>query len=376
MTNKLKLMATASGVAVAVLGITPAFASGTTAGTQFTNTASVAFQVGGVNQTAINASNTITVDRKVTVLVETVDTTFVTVSPNQSNAVTTFRVTNQSNATIDVGLALSQLSGVAGPFSAGTDNFNVTNVRYFVETGGTAGYDATDTDITASPYLDQLIADGVRTVYIVADVPSTQVNNDVAAIALIGQAREADTSGAQGIVITATAGANNNNAAGTFDTVLFDLAGTDDAANDGRSSSRDAYKVAAATLTVTKLSRVIQDPVNGAGAGGTSDPFAATPNADAKMIPGAVVEYCITVANATGSASATTVNITDVLPTQTTYISSGSFGVFEAGTVASGVCSGGTNTGTYNAGATRVDGTLGTVAAGATKTLYFRVTIN
>ena len=63
--------------------------------------------------------------------------------------------------------------------------------------------------------------------------------------------------------------------------------------------------------------------------------------------------------------------ITDSLPAQTTYQSA--FGVFEGGTVAASVCSGGTNTGTY--AAPTVTGNLGSIAASATKTVYFRATI-
>ena len=39
-----------------------------------------------------------------------------------------------------------------------------------------------------------------------------------------------------------------------------------------------------------------------------------------KYIPGAVIEYCIAVTNAAGSASATSVAISDPLPTEVTYL--------------------------------------------------------
>jgi uncharacterized repeat protein (TIGR01451 family) len=110
---------------------------------------------------------------------------------------------------------------------------------------------------------------------------------------------------------------------------------------------------------------------------GAPDNVSAVANPNAKAIPGAYIEYCITVANAAGGATANGVSISDSLAnlalTPVDYVSA--FGVYEGGSVASGVCSGGTNTGTYNAGTLTVAGTLGSIAANTTKTVYFRVTI-
>jgi uncharacterized repeat protein (TIGR01451 family) len=49
------------------------------------------------------------------------------------------------------------------------------------------------------------------------------------------------------------------------------------------------------------------------------------------MIPGAVVEYCIAVANAAGSATATNISVSDTLPAATTYLAA--FGIKVNGTV-------------------------------------------
>lgn len=350
MRNKLKLLATASGVTVAVLGATPAFAAGTASGSSIVNNATINYQVGGIAQTALVASNTITVDRKVNLTVAELGTTTTSVSPGQTNAVTTFTVTNNSNAPIDIGLTVAQLTGGAAPHG-GTDAFNVTAPALFLDTNGNNTYDA-GTD-TAVSFLDEIAADAARTVFVVATIPGTATNGQIAAVSLTGQAREAGVAATQGAVITATAGANT---AGV-DTVLADVAGTDDAITDGRHSARDDYTVAAPVLTVAKISRVIDDPING-----TTNP---------KMIPGATVEYCITVANAVGAAAASNVVITDAIPAQTTYVTGSGW---EGGTVAAAVCSGGTNTATFATGT--FTGTLGAIAAGATETAYFRVTIN
>ena len=115
----------------------------------------------------------------------------------------------------------------------------------------------------------------------------------------------------------------------------------------------------AAALTVSKLSTIISDPLNG-----TSFP---------KAIPGATIEYCIVVANASGSATATSVAISDPLPTTVTYNSA--YGIFLNGTVTTGLCNtDGSAGGAFSSGT--VSGTLSSVAASETKTLRFRATIN
>ncbi len=358
MTSKFKLLTTGSGLALMVLGATPAFAAGTASGTTITNTVTVNFQVGGVSQTASTGSNNITVDRKVAIRVQETGSTTTSVVPGQSAAVTTFTVTNDTNATIDIGLTAAQLAGGSAAHG-GTDNFDVSSLGVYVDTNGNGTYDAgTDTAVT---YLDEVAADGVKTVFIVGNVALSQVNGDVAGVTLLGQAREGGGSGAQGTVIAATAGANT---AGV-DTVLFDTAGVvaGDAANDGKASAGDDFTVAAAVLNVYKQSRIVSDPVNG-----TTNP---------KMIPGATVEYCIVVSNGAGGAAATSVNISDPLPAQTTY--SSGYGIFQSGTYTgaapSGTCNlDGTAGGTFAAGT--VSGTLGTINPGTTRTLYFRATIN
>jgi len=130
-------------------------------------------------------------------------------------------------------------------------------------------------------------------------------------------------------------------------------------ARDGIHFAEDDYVVLAATLTATKTSRIVSDPFNG-----TTNP---------KMIPGAVVEYCIAVANAAGSATATNISVSDTLAGETTYDSA--FGILLNGTVTGATCNAdGVAGGSYAAGV--VSGTLSDVAAGVTRTLLFRVTVN
>lgn len=354
MNNKKKLL-TGSATAGLLLAVNPALAAGTAAGLSVTNTVTVNYQVGGVSQTAQTASDTFTVDRKVNVTVAEVGTTTTTVSPGQTAAVTTFQVTNLSNATLDFALSLAQQSGGAAAHS-NTDSFDVSNLKIYLDnpTTGTVGsYDAGDTLVT---YLDELAADGTKTVFVLGDVPLGQTTGAVAAVTLTATGREGGGAGSQGAALSETTGGNTSG----MDTVFADGAGATDAARDAAYSAKDDYTVSAAALTITKRSLLVSDPINGA--------------TNPKYIPGAVIEYCISVANAAGGSAATSVAIADPLPSEVTYLSS--YGIKVDGTVnGSNVCQAdGAGSGSF-AGNT-VSGTISSVAAGATRTVLFRATIN
>ncbi|MBU6266306.1 MAG: hypothetical protein KGN34_02115 [Sphingomonadales bacterium] len=345
----------AVGFAALSVGIAgSAHATGTTAGATITNTVSVNYTVASVAQTAQTASNTITVDRKVVLTMTTAGTT-TSVAPGALAQVTTYTVTNSSNDTIDVGLAATNQTSGATAQHGGTDAFDVSNFKYYVDTNGNGTYDAgTDTQIT---YLDELAADATKTVFVVSDIPAGATNTQVSGIILTATAEAGGTAATEGAVLTNTVGANT---AGV-DTVLADAAGTGgDVAGDGKYSVKGDYTVAGAVLSVNKYSTIISDPVNG-----TTNP---------KAIPGAVIEYCIAVANGAGAATATGLSISDTLPTTVTYSLNT---IFVNATVSGTTCSAGTAGGTYTATPTpTVTGTLSNLAAGTSSGLRFRVTIN
>jgi uncharacterized repeat protein (TIGR01451 family) len=354
MTSKLNTVGIIGLAAITSLAATPAFAAGTTAGTTITNTATVDYQVGGVAQGQQSASNNFTVDRKINLLVEEVGTVTTSVVPGQTNAVTTFQLTNSSNEVLDFALVASQIVGGTAAHG-GTDTFDAANVRIYRDntvTGTVGSWDVGDTLLTG--FVDELVVDTAIRLFVVADIPTGLANNAVAGVTLRATAREGGVASTQGAAITETAGANT---AGK-DTVFADIAGvTGDAARDGSHSDNDDYTVQTATLAVTKTSRVISDPFNN-----TTNP---------KLIPGAVVEYCIAVANS-GSVAATSVVINDPVPGQLTY-STGT--ILLNGTTTAGTCNAdGVAGGSY--AAPNVSGTIATIAAGATRTLVFRATVN
>jgi len=347
-----RLSAAASILAVAAGTAMPAFAAGTTAGSTITNNVTVNFQVGGVSQTSVSASNSFTVDRKVNFTVAEDGSSTTQVSPGQLAAVTSFIVTNTSNAPLDFALAAANRVGGTAKHG-GTDNFDVSGLVMHQDTNNNGSYDAgVDAQIT---YLDQVAADASLRVFVLADVPLGRSTNDVAGVRLTGTAAEATAAGSLGAVVTQTSGANT---AGV-DTVFADTNAGSNTARDGIHFDEDDYTIFAANLTATKTSRVISDPLNG-----TTNP---------KLIPGAVVEYCITVANAAGSASASNVALSDTLPGATTWDSS--FAIRVNGTVTSGTCNAdGAIAGAHASGV--VSGTIPSIVAGDVRTLLFRVTIN
>jgi uncharacterized repeat protein (TIGR01451 family) len=351
MTRTKRLCASASVLAVAAFAASPASAAGTAAGTTITNTVSVDYKVGGVSQNQLSASDSFAVDRKINLTVAEVGSTTTSVSPGQTAAVTAFTVTNASNATLDFALAATQAAGGTAAHG-GTDNFNVSNVKIYKDTNTNGSFDAGDTLVT---YLDQITADSTVTVFVVADVPLGRSTSDVADVRLTATASEATAAGSLGATITQTSGANTSG----VDTVFADTAADGNVLRDGIHFDEDDYTVLAASLTATKTSRVISDPFNG--------------STNPKMIPGAVVEYCISVANASGSATATGVSVSDQLPSETTYDSG--FGILVNGTVTGSTCNAdGSAGGSYASGI--VSGTLSNIAAGVTRTLVFRVTVN
>ncbi len=354
MTNKLKKLGT-SGLILAILSASnPAFAAGTASGTSVVNVATVDFQVGGVNQAQQSSNNaTFVVDRKVNLTVAEVGNVTTTVAPGSTLQVTAFTLQNTSNAVLDFALTTAQQVGGTATHG-GTDTFDVTAVQVYRDNNGNGLIDGADAVVT---FIDELAADATVNLLIVSSIPAGLATGAVADVSLIATGREGGGAGTLGAALVQTTGANT---AGV-DTVFADTAGTNDGARDAAHSDEDDYTVATAALTAVKSSNVISDPFNN-----TTNP---------KMIPGAVVEYCIAVSNAAGGAAATGVTINDSLATAslntTVAFVPGSIRLGSTCTYASGTAGG-----TYTAGTKIVSsGAIASLAAGATTTMMFQVTV-
>ena len=296
--------------ALAAIGIwqPAALALGTPANTSIVNKATINYSVGGNAQTPIESSpggnttagvgagvnTTFVVDDKIDLTVTELSGAGTVVNPGQTNQVTGFRVTNTGNA--PHAFALAGTNNIGGVVFTNTDNTDVANLRVIVDSNGNGTYEAAD--LTANiNNIHTLAADANIVVFVVADVPVTTINGQFANVRLTASAAVNNT---PGTLVVQTAGGDT---AGV-DFVFADGAGAGDIARDGKHSADDQYAVQSARLTVTKASAVVSDPFN----------LLVNP----KAIPGAVVEYTVTVAN-TGTQDATSVTLLDPLPANTAF---------------------------------------------------------
>lgn len=296
----------ANAIFLVLLGLSvaqTASAVGTVSGTNVDNTASVNFQVGGVPQTEIESSpsgnstpgagngapTSFVVDNVVDLTVVETGDGATNVNPGQTGAITTFTVTNTGNTTQDYQL-LPQNTASGTVFDGNTDNIQINNPQAFVDSNGNGVYDA---GVDTATFIASLGPDLSATVFFVADIPIGAVNADAANVRLTATTADAGSGGAT--VTTETGGAD--------DPAVVDVV-FGDAGNDGLEADIDGYLVSSAQLSIAKTSTVISDPFNGA--------------TDPKAIPGAVMEYVITLTNG-GSTDATNVRITDVVDGNLTF---------------------------------------------------------
>lgn len=306
--KKLKILALA-GLALGMTAVAlPAGATGTAAGTTITNRATVSYSVNNVAQTTINsapgagnstpgaggADTVFVVDRLVNFTLTTVDSAAITGAPGQTQLVTTFLVTNTGNGT--EGFQLSAANLVGGTVFGNTDNIDVTaaTMKVYYGPDATTAFNA-GTAVLGNP--DNLAADIGRRVFVLSDLPLTARNGDFANVRLTAKAALAGSAGTT--LETATNGADT---AGSVDVVIASAVSTTTAGVTTSVRTTDSgYAVVAATLTVAKTEAVISDPVNG-----VTSP---------KAIPGATVEYTLTITNS-GAASATGVSFVDAVASQ------------------------------------------------------------
>ena len=301
------------GVLVGLTGLVFAqttFAVGTFSGTPITNDATVSYSSGGIAQTPVTSLPTVfVVDNMVDVLVAEITDGAALVVPGQLVAsfvdpqVLGFTVTNEGNTAQDYALVAANLGdGASVPFSTPLTDSNsgtsdATGITMY-EDDGSGTFDGADVVVT---FLDAMAADETRTVWIVADIPIGALNGSVIGVSLQATTHDSIAAGLDALTVE-TAGPDTPL---VVDVVFADdfpvVTSTDDGAVDGQASDRDAFLVVAAVLTIVKASAVISDPFNG-----TTNPLA---------VPGAIVEYTITVTNI-GTAQATTVTISDDLSTE------------------------------------------------------------
>lgn len=304
----------AATILLAGLSGSTAFAAGTVAGTQVSNTATVEFTVGGVPQVAVPSAPVVfTVDRKVDMLVAEDGSSFTTSRPGQNDQVLSFLVTNEGNQVQDFLLTATDGNGNTVTFGAitETDDFDATAPTppgIWIDSDGSGDFDsALDTEVA---YLDDLAADGVVRVFIVRNIGPSVTDGSASFLTLSAQAVEnSGTPAAPGAPLVEDAGANVLEDAPGAEQIVFadddgSLTGGSDGLRDGLHSAVDGYIVRSSQITISKSAVVVSDPFG-----------AVAPNA--KSIPGSIVEYTLVISNAaTASESATGITISDDLSSE------------------------------------------------------------
>ena len=344
---------------------TPSATPHTAAGTSVTNQAMVSYDVGGNTQTVSSNVATFVVDKKVNLAVAEVGGSPTQTAVNSTAQVTTFTVTNLTNAVQDFRLDPDQQS-VSIPL-LGTDNFDVTNMRAFVDANNNGVYDP---GIDTASFIDELAPDATVTVFIVADIPNSP-GADTAIVSLNAIAAAGGTSGSLGADLTASSTLAADSPT-TVETVFADGGGPLDAFRNGQMRAFDSYHISTAVVSLAKTATVVSDPVN----------LLLNPH----PIPGATVEYCIKVSNA-GPGTASNVKIGDAVPANTTFLP-GSITVGPSALVAGCVGIGGTAEDDNDTGAdeadpyggsfdgTTVHATLPPVLPSTSLSVAFRVILN
>ena len=198
--------------------------------------------------------------------------------------------------------SLHQFIDFRDRFEEATTTVNLPN--------GVAGAQFTvfDIDFAANDFADRLIVTGSYNGTTVLPTLTNGVVNYVVGNVAIGDGASAGTSSDGNVVVTFTS---------AVDTIViaYGNANTAPANPDGQAIAIHDFDICApdTELSVTKTSSVFADPVNSAS-------NSLTPNADAKAIPGSVIEYNIGVSN-TGISDTDldSVLVVDTVPADTKF---------------------------------------------------------
>ena len=311
-------------------------AAGTVAGSTISNTATASYTDSGGNaQTATSNTSNIRVDELLDVTVTSADPGDIPTLPSGVNQVASFTVTNTGNGSEAYGLTVAT--------ALGGDQFDPTATSIVLDTNGNGVYDAgVDTVYVAGTNDPVLAPDGSVRVFVLSSIPGTAADGDRGQLSLTAASK----------TLTGTPGSSSaGQGQGGGDAVVGTTGG------DGNATG--TYIVQAANISFTKTSSVV-------------DPFGGVKN-----VPGSIITYTLT-ATVGGTGSLTSVLIADNVPAGTTY---------EPGTL---TLQGGplsdaadADAGRFVAPAAgppavpgRIEVGLGSVSAGQTRTVTFRVRIN
>ncbi len=305
----------------------PALAAGTPAGTNIVNVATATYELPNGDETSIDSNIvTLKVDELLDVSVAWSDPSDVDASAGAVGQLLKFTVTNGGNGAES--FALATLA------NGGGDDFDPSVTSIVLDSNGNGAYDAgVDTVYVSGSNDPQLDPDQSITVFVLSTIPAAAGDGQRGRVDLTAVARTG--SGAPG---TSFAGQGQ----GGGDAVVGATGA--DADDDGY------YRVARASVAFVKSAAV-------------ADAFGGTAAA-----PGSTVTYTLA-ATVSGTGSLANLRVSDPVPAGTTY-KPGSLTLEGAPLTDAADADSGSFTGTaINVG-------LGTVAAGATRTITFQVKID
>lgn len=300
-------------------------AAPTLAGTDIENIASASYDTPSGPVTIDSNRVVIKVDELLDVTVAGTDPGDVITAPGATNNVLTYLVTNTGNG--------NEAFTLTADVSRAGDDFDPTLQQIVLDTNGNGVYDAgVDTVYVAGTNNPVIAPEASLTVFIVSTTPVGAVNGNRAEVALTAAA-------------TTGTGAPGTNFAGAGEGGGNAVVGT-----TGADASDSAFlAVQAATLALVKTA-VITDPFGG------SNP-----------VPGATITYRL-VATVTGAGNLNNVVISDPIPASTTY-TAGSL-TLEAAPLTDAADA---DVGSFNG--TQIRAAIGTVPAGQSRTVTFKVLV-
>lgn len=343
--NKLLCLALSGGFSL--FGASNAFAA---AGDTVSNLATLSYDVGTVAQTVIESAEGVgnsnpglgngtdtdfLEDRVINFTVTRENGAAIQVVPNSNQQAIPYLVDNTGNGTHGFLLAAVDDTGSLDPFGGAADSFTPTTIQTFVDVNDNGTFEPGTDNVAFIASLAPGAATDVR-VFVIADIPAAGLSNDdIAVVSLVAQATDGVSTGVLGDAIInddnsnfSPGGTFTNGGAvvpsglGTIATVVDDPAnmetvfndgvftdgvtgvtvdatGANDVAQNAQHSSYSSFIVNTAELTVSKDAIAHFDIIN--------------LNSSPKAIPGAVLRYTVTIANAAGAADATLTNVNDVL---------------------------------------------------------------
>jgi uncharacterized repeat protein (TIGR01451 family) len=276
------------------------------------NTATLTYTVNSADQISVSDEEIFNVDRKITFNI-THPSAMAGKAIVDSEQAVEYTITNTSNSPLRFELSVTDLAENETAYTAGdlaTDNTAtslITSYNLFQESNGTSGYQTDDTAIVGpNPFIeldandDAPNGDDQTVIYVVAK-PSQGIDDDIFVFTLTADVKEHSNVALFDNSLTPGQTQTDN----TDDVWVKGTTQTIVGPNGLTNSVNDAVQVSSADLTVLKEAIIISDPISTA-IGGTSEK---------KAIPGAVIQYTITVTN-NGSEEANAVVIGDGIPAQ------------------------------------------------------------